>query len=386
MIGVISAILGVLIVLPRVAYRTWKTQLVLNEMPWLAGILGIVAILRGRGRVWGWLGLGMSLVPYTRLRWAQKNMDAMMVDALGDDYESYIPDVAKKRMTQTRWSLKNTLGAAYYRNYPVRIMRDVVYVQRPTRPLKLDIFMPQVPPVIGDRYPAIIVLHGGGWYRGDKTEHFERHNLHLAAQGYVVFDAQYRFFSVDAAPWDAPLQDVREVIRWVKANADEYQVDTTKIALYGRSAGGQLALRAAYGACGEFIDTSVQAVVTAYAPTDLRLTGYEPDFRVCGLLGGQSWEVPETYADASPIEFVRDDLPPTLMMHGGADSLASYVHAELMLNKLRQTNTPCVVLRVPWGRHGFDAVLPGTGYQLTQYYVDRFLAWCMYHGQTDNPT
>jgi acetyl esterase/lipase len=67
-----------------------------------------------------------------------------------------------------------------------------------------------------------------------------------------------------------------------------------------------------------------------------------------------------------------------MLVHGGMDSLVPHLHAELLLNKLRTTSSRCVLLRVPWGRHGFDGLMGGLGAQLTQYYVDRFLAWNMY--------
>ncbi|NJL56815.1 alpha/beta hydrolase [bacterium] len=193
-----------------------------------------------------------------------------------------------------------------------------------------------------------------------------------------MFDIQYRFTTQDSARWPTQLEDVRAAVRWVKAQARTWNVDTSRIALYGRSAGGHLVLQAAYRAQAESADTAVAAVVSAYPPTDLRLTGPRHSEAVLALLAGTSYQVPAAYSDASPLDFVRDDLPPTLLLHGAMDTLVGPVHSELLLNRLRATNTPVGLLRVPWGRHGFDVFMNGLGGQITQYYVDRFLAWSLY--------
>src|SRR5690606_11027075 len=142
----------------------------------------------------------------------------------------------------------------------------------------------------------------------------------LAAQGMMVFDAQYRYTS--EAPWPAQLEDVRTAIRWIRAHADAYRINPDQLALLGRSAGGHLALQAAYRATGEHADTAVSGVIAIYAPTNLRLMLHEHDARVVALVGGTSDEVPDAYADASPLDFAeRPDLPPTLLIHGYRDDV-----------------------------------------------------------------
>ncbi|MFN8373265.1 MAG: alpha/beta hydrolase [Anaerolineae bacterium] len=190
------------------------------------------------------------------------------------------------------------------------------------------------------------------------------------------------------AIWNAQLQDVQCAVAWVRANAEQYRVDTTRIALMGRSAGAHLALEAAYrpndatvdlAACGMAgVDTSVSAVVAFYPPTDLRMWDSTPEGALAALLGGLPADMPDVYADASPTEFVRDDLPPTLLLQGYMDDLVVPAHVELLHNLLLATNTPVVVLRVPWARHGFDFLIGGLGAQMVEYDIDRFLAWSFY--------
>lgn len=188
-----------------------------------------------------------------------------------------------------------------------------------------------------------------------------------------MFDAQYRFSR--EARWPAQLDDVRAAIRWIIDHAAEYQVDPTRIALLGRSAGGHLALQAAYRTA----DLPIRAVIAAYAPSNLRMNGRKPDHRVVALLGAVVYDDEALYADASPIDFAHGaHLPPTLLLHGYIDDIVPPSQSEMLLNRLRAAKTPAAVLRVPWGHHGFDGVPGGMGAQLTQYYMDRFLAWSFY--------
>jgi acetyl esterase/lipase len=380
-LGFLATLLGTMIIVPRINEKLWTSQLALNEYPWIATTLGLGVALRRKGsavgRAFGLYGALLSLRPLLQIRRAIDDMELMMCEGLGDQYESAIPEEMRSHIGSTRWSWKTTLGISDAVSGVSKIC-DVEFAEREMRQLKLDIYLPSISPIISAFYPAIIVLHPGGWRNGDKGGYFEIHNRHLAKQGYVVFDAQYRLTTVDSARWPSQLEDVRDAIRWVRLNAEKYQIDSRRIALMGRSAGGQLALQAAYRSTETDADTSVNAVVAIYAPINMRLTGAQHDIRVLEYLGGASYQIPDVYADASPLDFAKDGVPPTMLIHGGMDSLVPHLHAELLLNKLRTMSSRCVLLRVPWGRHGFDGLMGGLGAQLTQYYIDRFLAWNMY--------
>jgi acetyl esterase/lipase len=390
-LGAAAAAMGGLIASPTLHDRLWLGHALFSEFPWTATFVGGAGIISSLARsprsplgaLLAATGVGLSLLPMLRARVAMEDMDKAMLAGLGKNYEKQIPPPILARVSPDRWTLRSTLKWQY--EYPdVTITRDVGYSQPGLRPLKLDIYQPKAPPAIGRQYPAIITIHGGAWRSYDKGGVFVPHHSHLAAQGYVVFDMQYRFSG--EAVWPAQLQDVQCAIRWVRARAKTYNIDPKRIALLGRSAGGHMALMAAYRpndpkvgrTCAEDEDSSVSAVVAIYPPTDLRLWQSIPGGAVYELLGGQIDDIAQAYADASPVEFVRNDLPPTLLVQGYMDELVQPVHAELLSNLLRGTNTPSALLRVPWGRHVFDAVLSGMGAQLAQYHIDRFLAWTLY--------
>jgi acetyl esterase/lipase len=377
--ALISAVFGVIVHLPDNTAGTLRTiQVGINEFSWIPALFGVVGSLSGLRRgsrlvgAAGLMGAGLALKPLWNFRWTVNDMESSMRAGLGDDYEKRIPAILRQRIAQNHWSLANSLGARE-REATAIVSNDVLFSAPSTQPLRLDIYEPTLPPPRGTTYPAIIVLHWGSWKFGDKGGYFVYHNRYLASQGYVVFDIQYRLS--DDAQWPSQIDDILQAVAWVREHARQYRVNTDKIALLGRSAGGHLALLAAY-----LPDTNiaVQAVVAFYPPTDLRLWHSIPDSAVTDFLGGTYSQKPLAYAEASPVEHVRDSLPPTLLIEAMMDALVPYPHVESLGNRLATTNTPHAVLRIPWARHGFDAVLSGLGAQMTQYYVDRFLAWSLY--------
>jgi acetyl esterase/lipase len=403
-----SAGLGLLSMLPRLSPRTWLTQMALNEFPALPTLIGGAVSAAGwrynsrTAFTLGTLGAAMSSLPALSVRATIRNMDSEMRSALGWNYESAIQPEALARCQPSRWSAKRTFTAHRRTRPDVTIERDVVYCRRPTRDLKVDIYSPKRPvtsdqrPASFDRtsgwsgkqptakseasndlLPAVIVLHPGAWSSGDKSWVFTPHDMNLASKGYVVFDIQYRF--INETLWPGQMDDTREAIRWVKANAAKYGVDPSRIALFGRSAGGHIALSTAYQARGEFADTAVCAVVGIYPPSNFSMVGERVDHRIEALMGGDLTDMPERYYDASPLNHISHESPPTLLVHGQKDGLVYAINSEVMRWTLRRAGVPATLLRVPWAHHAFDGVPGGLGAQLVQYDIDRFLAWSLYH-------
>jgi acetyl esterase/lipase len=372
--GLVSAAIGILIGLPDRIEVLRPIQIAVNEIPLFPTLLGVIAALGGlmmRPRTWlailsGSIGALLAARPLLSYRAASTDMHSAMRAGLGHDYEAQIPISAKVRLPQKTWSLRNVMGGIQRASETHRL-DDIVYARCDGQDLKLNIYQPIVQ---AENSPALIVIHGGGWRNGEPGGWFAPHNRYFASQGYTVFDVEYRLSGV--AKWPAQLDDVKAAIEWVKAHAGEYQVNPQRIALLGRSAGAHLALMAAY--CRQ---SSIRSVVSIYGPTDLRWPDLEPDSAILELMGGTFEALPQAYENATPLNFVRDGLPPTLIIEGGMDTIVPYHHGDKLVGRLSLTDTVFVLLRVPWSRHGFDAVLSGMGAQLTYYHLDRFLAWSL---------
>jgi|GEM_PF-1152928 len=270
-------------------------HILINELPWVPSLFGtLLAVLglRRRRKPWAGIllggagillgGVGALLASNTFLRWraATDDMESAFKAGFGKDYLERIPPVARERLPSKRVSLGNSLGGSARRDQG-KLIRDIEFARPDGHSLYLDVYKPSVPPAIGDQYPAVIVIHGGGWRNGDKYEYFESHSRHLAAQGYVVFDIQYRL--APTTRWPGQLEDVKAAIRWVKKHADDYQLDPESILLLGRSAGAHLALMVV---CCPDEDTRIRGVVSVYGPTELRWEGLAPDSPIIELMGG----------------------------------------------------------------------------------------------------
>src|SRR5262249_40768357 len=154
----------------------------------------------------------------------------------------------------------------------------------------------------------------------------------------------------------APVEDVHVAIRWVKAHAQEFNIDPNRIALVGESAGGQLVAQAAVLAKE---DTRVAAVVPFYAPVDFiadmeRRGGLSTSMR--GLFGRAEAKADETtlqlLREASPINHVRAGLPPFLLVHGTGDMSVLYSWSPQFQSKLKAVGVECDLITIPDGRHG----------------------------------
>lgn len=252
--------------------------------------------------------------------------------------------------------------------------------------LALDVYLPRQRPARPGR--AVLVIHGGFWAAGQKGE-APLQSRHLAELGYTVFDVQYR---ISPQPnWQTATGDVKCAIGWIKQHADtpEWNVDPKKVTLLGRSAGGHLALMAAYAPADPELpascdagDTSVEAVIALYAPTDLQWGYANPSNRLVAdsraklraFLGGTPDEARDRYRALSPLERVTPASPRTLLAHGGRDQFVNHGHMGLLAARLRSVGVPCETLFIPYAQHAFDFAVGGFSDQILQAAVLKFLA------------
>jgi acetyl esterase/lipase len=237
--------------------------------------------------------------------------------------------------------------------------------------LTLDVFRPGYE---HGPLPGVLVIHGGSWQNGNSRD-FISLNGYLAARDYLVFSVNYRL----APKWKFPAgrDDILSSIAYLKVYAKELGLDPTRLALLGRSAGGQLALLAAYTAN----DPSIRGVVSVYGPTDLRF-GYEHpaaarliDTRgvLETYLGGSPAKADDAYFAASPINFVSATSPPTLLIHGLHDGHVSPEESARLETKLEGSGVKHFFLRLPWATHACDWSFSGPCGQVTTYAVEQFL-------------
>ncbi len=372
---------GILLIRKDESESLRPVQIVVNELSWVAVVAGVLAVvwsLLGKPRLWvglltGAVGATLAARPFLEYQGTLEDAASAMKVGLGRDYEVRIPADVQNRLLPAPLTLPNMLGK-HLRDSRARLWRDLTYAQPQGIPLKLDVYEPMTKPVRGDSFPAIIVIHGGGWQNGDKQEYFETNNRYLANLGFVVFDIQYRLST--STKWPAQLEDTQAAIQWVRDCASEYHVNPKQIALLGRSAGGHMALMAAMKADAA---TQVQAVIAFYSPLDMKFPNLTSASSIYNLIGGRFEDMPEAYIDATPLDGVRDDLPPLLIIDAKMDTIVpNRYHADKFGKRLAATNTPYVQIRVPWARHGFDAVTFGLGAQLVQYHMDRFLAYTFF--------
>ncbi|MEN9230952.1 MAG: alpha/beta hydrolase [Thermostichus sp. DG02_5_bins_236] len=190
-------------------------------------------------------------------------------------------------------------------------------------------------------------------------------------------------------PWEC-----QPGLLFVQAHAREWGVDPERMAVMGRSAGGQLALLLAYPALHDpeghgSRPTPFRAVIVLYGPVDLA-AGYADPPRpdpintravLEAFLGGSPATRLELYRQASPIHQVRPHLPPTLLIYGGRDHVVQPKYGQLLATQLCQAGNAVAWIRIPWADHAFDAVFRGLSSQLALYASEHFLAATLKAGQ-----
>lgn len=225
------------------------------------------------------------------------------------------------------------------------------------RELRCDVYVP--PGEVRDA-PGVLIVHGGGWRTGDRSQ-LRGYGILLGREGYICVACEYRL--TPESPWPAQIHDVKAAIRWMRANSLSLGIDPDKIAIEGNSAGGHLALIAA-GTPGveEFegdggnpgVPTGVAAVIGIYAPSLFGLVGArEKGASLIDVLHeGGSEEVARA---ASPLTYVTPEFPPTMLIHGTKDELVPPLASVRMYEALIRAGVPAELHMYADQFHAFDA-------------------------------
>ena len=208
--------------------------------------------------------------------------------------------------------------------------------------------------------PAIVYLHSGGFFQGSPTE-FQRHAAHMATKGFVGATIQYRL--VPEALFPAQVQDSKAAVRWLRANASTYRIDTDRIGAAGGSAGGHLAaMLGTTPHIAEFegdggnpgFSSRVQAVAAFAGVLDFPAQALRGQgFSIEGFLGASYEENPELWVKASPITYVGPESAPFLFLHGTDDLSISYQRSVDMMNALKAAGVSAEIFPAEGAGHPF---------------------------------
>lgn len=336
-------------------------------------------------------------------------------EAFGDDWEAQIPSHLRDRFRHRRWPARPPGGA------PPHHRADIPFASWPGgAPLLCDLWLP--PAGVDPTGLGLIYLHGSAWHYIDKDVGTRPFFRALARQGHVVMDVAYTLSP--RATMQKMVGDVKRAIAWLKEEGGSYGVDPERIVLAGGSAGGHLALLAAYTPnepdlqpAGLAAETAVAGVVAYYGFADLAATHryfnaanegvagrimafsdtlfhrlFEEPLRRVGFippygrwvpmtdflalpLGGTPADVPAAYARFSPQTYASPHCPPTLFLQGEHDVAGMVPQMRHLHQTLRAAGATSLYVEFPQTQHGFDlffpALSPAAGAAF--YDLERFL-------------
>ncbi|CAH8282682.1 acetyl esterase/lipase [Mariniflexile fucanivorans] len=253
----------------------------------------------------------------------------------------------------------------------IKYKENIVYKKTNTSKLKLDVYIPNIDSNI--IYPAVLLIHGGGWLTGSK-ENQRIMAQYLALKGYVGISVSYRLGL--EAPYPAGVIDLKDAIVYMRKNAKKYHVNTDKIAVLGASAGAQLATLVGVTPNSSLyepdakISDEVQAIINIDGITSFVHPEASSEGKMARIwLNGSKEENYKNWKEASPLEYVDKNTPPTLFInstqprfHAGRDDMIT------MLNKYHIYNEMYTITESP---HSFWLMHPW--FETTLNYTIAFL-------------
>jgi len=247
---------------------------------------------------------------------------------------------------------------------------NIVYKKTNTSKLKLDVYLPK------DNhkklFPAVLLIHGGGWLTGSK-ENERSMAQHLALNGYVGISVSYRLGF--EAPYPAGINDLKDAIVWMRKHAKKYHINPDKIAVLGASSGAQMATligvtpNSSKYKLNNHVSDEVQAIINIDGITSFIHQEAEEGAMATIWLGGSKKENWKNWKEASALEYVNEQTPPTLFInsaqprfHAGRDDMISILNKYHIYN---ETHT------IPDSPHSFWLMHPW--FEMTLSYTVNFL-------------
>jgi len=230
------------------------------------------------------------------------------------------------------------------------LQTDIEFAKVDGESLKMDASIPDGK----GPFPTVILVHGGGWQSGDKAFNFKQIFEPLSKAGFAWFSVNYRLAPKHVYP--AAIDDVVEAIKYVRAHAQQYKVDSKRIAISGESAGGHIVamIGARYGR-----ELGIAAVVPFYPATNFVALVEGQDKTERAVRGVTQFvgvseindEARKRLREASPITYVHPGMPPYLFVHGTEDQLCNFRQSQTMCEKMKQAGNSCEIYALKGAPH-----------------------------------
>ena len=230
--------------------------------------------------------------------------------------------------------------------------KDIMNVAYGSDPQQtMDIYLPQGRSTTGTK--ALVLIHGGAWMSGDKSEMTGAVNaLRTLLPDYAFFNVNYRLAHSGGNLWPTQINDINAAVGFIRNQAGEYQFNKDRMAIGGVSAGAHLALLKAYTPGNQYF----KAVVDMFGPTDmadLYNTGTSnTQFVLSFFMSGNPSTNPAAYSTASPLLAVSASSPPTIILHGTADNVVPIHQSDSLNAKLLTAGVAKEYYKYPGEIHG----------------------------------
>ena len=241
------------------------------------------------------------------------------------------------------------------------------------------------PAGVEGKLPCIMYVKGSAWKKQNMKEAVRRMTV-MARMGYVVACVEYRPCSVALFP--AQVEDFKTAVRFMRAHADEYGVDTGNMFSWGGSSGGHTVLLSAFTQDSRLLDSGrlgewsceVKAVVDCYGPSELvyefRIESgvqRDPDANGGLLLGDPVEEKRDVALKASPMYYVHPCSVPLFVLHGDSDKVVPVAQSRWLVERCRECGTPCEYLEIPGAGHGTAEFWTPETYARVDAFFRRFI-------------
>lgn len=248
----------------------------------------------------------------------------------------------------------------------IKIKQNIFYTKNEKLRQSLDLIIPQKRKK--EKLPVIVYIHGGAWKAGNKNQGQRHLSAFVESGHYIGVSVGYRLSS--ESKWPSQIHDCKAAIRWIRGNAKEYGMDTTKIGALGHSAGGHLVsmlgttsgVKALEGSLGQHTNESskINCVINFFGPSAFlemskfpsRIDHDAANSPESQLIGGALQSNKKKALQASPIYYTSKDDVPFLHIHGTNDQLVPYNQSVIFNKKLLEKGCSSTLITIKGGGHG----------------------------------